>query len=244
MRQADSSPVLQEARVVLHADLGRIGYGPAWELQRRLHTLRRQRQVPHVLLTLEHEPVITLGRRAKPEHVLAPPEELRRRGVELFPVERGGDVTYHGPGQLVMYPIVDLKALGLDLHRYVWNLEEVMIRTAQALGVHAFRRPGYPGAWTTRGKLGAVGVHVSGWVTLHGLAFNVDLSFNGFEFIVPCGLHGVRADCLAEALGRPLGLDEVTPRAVETFAQVFEVEVVPVAGEVIRQWTAAPSLRG
>ncbi len=232
-----------ENRAVLHGDVGRMAYGPALELQRRLHALRRHNVIPDVLLTLEHEPVITLGRGARAEHVLASSQELQRLGVEVFPSERGGDVTYHGPGQLVMYPILDLKALGLDVHGYVENLEEVMIRTARAFGVPAYRKPGFPGAWTSQGKIGAVGIHVKGWVTLHGLAFNVDLTLNGFALIVPCGLQGVEAVALADLAGRPISILEATEQALRAFAEVFEVELVPVAGEVIRQWSS-PSPSG
>lgn len=227
-----------ETKAVLHAELGRIRYGPALELQRRLHARRREGQVPDVLLSLEHTPVITLGRRGKESHILASPEELARLGVEVFPIERGGDVTYHGPGQLVLYPILDLRGYRLDLHRYVRNLEEVMIRTAQAFGVRAQRRTGFPGAWAERGKLGAVGIHVNGWVTLHGLALNVDLHPNGFDLIVPCGLAGVRTVSIAELAGRPIPLGEAALVALNAFSELFGVDLIPVGGEVIRGWAS------
>jgi hypothetical protein len=137
--------------------LGRVPYGPVLELQRRLHSLRREGKIPDLLLSLEHEPVITLGRDGRNDHLLLPQDELRRMGVEIYAVERGGAATYHGPGQLVLYPVLDLRELGLGVREYVRQLEEVMIRTGKALGVELFRRPGYPGAWHRKGKSGSSG---------------------------------------------------------------------------------------
>lgn len=224
-------------RTVLHADLGRIAYGPALALQRRLHALRREGWIPDVVLSLEHTPVITIGRQGDEGHILAPPEELARHEVEVYPVERGGDVTYHGPGQLVLYPILHLREAGLDLHRYVWNLEEVMIRAARRFGVEADRRPGFPGAWHGSGKLGSVGVHVRGWVTIHGLALNVDLHPDLFPLIVPCGIAGARAVSLSTLVGRPVSVAAARDAALAAFADVFGANLLPVDGEVVARWT-------
>ncbi len=217
-------------------DLGRIRYGPALALQQRLHTLRREGKAPDVVLALEHDPVITVGRSGNEEHILLSRDELARRGVEVFPVERGGDVTYHGPGQLVLYPILDLRERGRDLRRFVWALEEIMIRTARAFGVEVHRRPGFPGVWHESGKLGAVGIHVRHWVTMHGLALNVDLKPNGFQWIVPCGIAGAKAVSLADVVNRPIPLARVKGALRAAAADVLGVEFVPVGGEVIAEW--------
>jgi len=224
-------------REITHAALGRAPYGPVLEIQRRLHALRRAGHVPDILISVEHEPVITVGRLGSGEHILADPKVLSRMGVEVYRVERGGDVTYHGPGQLVLYPILDLREHGRDLKRYVASLEEVMLRTARHFGVEAHRRPGFPGVWLGLRKLGSVGVHVRGWVTMHGLALNVDLRPNLFSLIVPCGLHGVEAVSLTELAGRPVPLTEVREVALGFFAEVFGVRLVPLDREVLTEWT-------
>lgn len=224
---------------VLWAELGRVRYGPALELQRHLHLLRARGEVEDMVLSLEHEPVITIGRRGTAEHILAPPEELRRLGVEVVSVERGGDVTYHGPGQLVLYPILDLRGWGRDLRAYVGSLEEIMIRTARTFGVEAFRREGYPGVWHERGKLGAVGVHVRDWVTMHGLAFNVDLDPDGFRLIVPCGIPGSRAVSLADLLGRPVAVEAARDAMRRAAAEVWGASLVPAGEELIATWKNA-----
>lgn len=221
---------------VLWAELGRVPYGLALELQHRLHALRARGEIGDTVLSLEHAPVITIGRRGRPEHILASPDELRRLGVEVFPVERGGDVTYHGPGQLVLYPILDLRGWGRDLRRYVWSLEEIMIRTAQAFGVEATRREGFPGVWHGGEKLGAVGVHVRDWITMHGLAFNVDPDPDGFALIVPCGIPGARAASLAGILGRPVSLDEARAAMRAAAPEVWGAALVPAREEVITAW--------
>ncbi len=225
-------------RAVLWARLGRVPYGEALELQRYLHRLRCCGEVGDLVLSLEHDPVITLGRSADPRHVLADPLALEAAGVEVVPVERGGDVTYHGPGQLVIYPVVDLRGWGRRLRWYVWALEEVMLRVADAYGITAARVPGRPGIWVGDEKLGAVGVYVRRWVTMHGLALNVDPVPDGFRWIVPCGIHGAGATSLARLLGRPIGVREVEERAMEAFGEVFGASVARVRPEEIGAVTA------
>lgn len=221
------------------ADLGRVRYGPALDLQRRLHALRQQGEVEDIVLFLEHEPVITIGRRGDAGHILLTPDELARAGVEVFPVERGGDVTYHGPGQIVLYPILDLRGWGRDVHRYVHDLEEVMIRIARAFGIEAERRPGFPGVWHERGKLGAVGIHVRNWVTMHGLAFNVDPRPDGFQWIVPCGIPGARAVSLADLLGEPVPMEEAWEAARQAVEDVLGAGLEPVGREEVEAWASA-----
>ncbi|HOC17934.1 MAG TPA: lipoyl(octanoyl) transferase LipB [Vicinamibacterales bacterium] len=207
--------------------LGLVPYGEALELQRALADDRRQGRVGDVLLLLEHPHVITLGARsdAARSNVIATPERLRELGVELFETGRGGDVTYHGPGQLVAYPIFDLRPDRQDVHRYVRDLEEVMIRVTSAFGVEAGRIGGLTGAWVVADKIGAIGVRISRWITSHGFAYNVNTRLEYFNLIVPCGIrdHGVTS--LSKLLGRELPMGEVEDAVVRAFGEVFEAEI-------------------
>lgn len=202
--------------------LGRVPYAEALELQARMVEDRRRGAVPDTLLLLEHPHVITLGTASRPEHVLVGDEELRARSIERFETGRGGDVTYHGPGQLVGYPILDLKPDRKDLHRYLRDLEAVLVETAAAFGVPAFRTPGLTGVWTRGGKVAAIGVRVSsGWISSHGFALNVDTDLEFFGAIVPCGIADRAVTSLTREAGRPVTVDEVRPPLVHAFASVF-----------------------
>lgn len=212
-------------REVVWVPLGRIRYREALELQRSLHSLRRRNEVPNLVLALEHEPVITLGRSADPRHILADPQALEEIGVEVVEVERGGDVTYHGPGQLVLYPILDLRDWKRSVKWYVWALEEVMLRVAGFFGVRAERFPGRPGVWVGNEKLGSIGVYVRDWVTMHGLALNVDLAPDGFSWIVPCGIHGAGVTSISSQAGRPIAVDKAADAAREAFGALFATKV-------------------
>jgi lipoyl(octanoyl) transferase len=204
--------------------LGRIAYGVGLERQQQLVTQRQAGDIPDQLLLLEHDPVFTLGRNARREHVLFPAELLRARGYEVFDTGRGGDVTYHGPGQLVGYPILDLAPDRRDVHRYVRDLEEVMIRTCEDYGIPATRLAGLTGTWVGADKIGAIGVRISRWVTSHGFAFNVATDLAAFELIVPCGIRGHGVTSLTRLLGREVPLPEVADRLAFHFAAVFERE--------------------
>jgi lipoyl(octanoyl) transferase len=189
-------------------ELGRIGYRDALSLQDELVAARRRGEGADTLLLLEHPPVVTLGRSAHGEHLLVPEEVLVARGVELFEVARGGDVTYHAPGQLVGYPIVDLAARDArDVHAWLRTLEEALGDALRALGVPWRRVPGWTGVFVDAPeaarakKIASIGVGVRGWVTLHGFALNVDLDLAGFDAIVPCGLHAVEMTSIARELG-------------------------------------------
>lgn len=202
--------------------LGRIPYGEALAYQEELVRLRRKGDVPDQLLLLEHPPVVTLGTSSQESHVLLTEQERSRKGIELFEVGRGGDVTYHGPGQLVGYPILSLAPDRKDLHRYLRDLEEVLIETLDSFGIHAAREEGYTGVWAPEGKLAAIGVRVSsGWITSHGFALNIDPDLDHFSAIVPCGIHDRSVASMVEVLGRPVELEEVVPRLIESFEKVF-----------------------
>jgi lipoyl(octanoyl) transferase len=208
--------------------LGVVKYGDALDLQKRLVEERKAGRIPDQLLLLQHPPVITLGVRARDErsHVLASPEVLARKGVELFETGRGGDVTFHGPGQLVGYPILDLRPDRLDVHRYVRDLEEVMIGMAAAFGVTASRQPGLTGAWVEQDsgpeKLAAIGVRIARWITSHGFAFNVTTDLDQFNLIVPCGISDKGVTSLQKLLGRTVPMDEVEESAITAMSAVFD----------------------
>ncbi|GMV04301.1 MAG: octanoyltransferase [Gemmatimonadota bacterium] len=202
--------------------LGRVPYGEALALQERLVVDRREGKVEDTLLLLEHPHVITLGTSSRPEHVLADADERAARSIELFETGRGGDVTYHGPGQLVGYPILDLKPDRKDIHRYLRDLEEVLIRVAASFGVEARRVPGLTGVWAGEGKVAALGVRVSsGWITSHGFALNVDTDLRYFGTIVPCGIADREVTSLSRLTGRPVSLEEAHRVVVEHFSDVF-----------------------
>ena len=207
--------------------LGRMRYGEALRLQRELVARRLAREIPDTLILLEHEPVVTLGKVARAEHVLVDRERLATLGVEIFETDRGGDVTFHGPGQIVGYPIVDLNELRRDVKWYLEQLEEVMIRTCARYGIEASRRPGMTGAWVGAEKIGAIGVRVERWVTSHGFAFNVATDLDSFGLIVPCGLRGEGVTSLSARLGRALDLERVTRDVAETFGAVFQRDLRP-----------------
>jgi lipoyl(octanoyl) transferase len=203
--------------------LGRMEYAAALDLQRRAAAARADGEVPDLLFLVEHPHVYTLGRRSRHEHLLATPAELSAVGATLHEVERGGDITYHGPGQLVGYPILDLRRHGTDLHRYLRMLEQTLIDTLAAFGLVAGRIPGLTGVWLGDEKVAAIGVGVRRWITLHGFALNVHVDLSYFDLIVPCGIrdHGVTS--LDRHLSPPPSLETVGDRVVVEFACIFDL---------------------
>jgi lipoyl(octanoyl) transferase len=214
-------------------ELGRREYGPACELQRRIVAARKAGAVPDVLLLCEHPHVITLGRNGKTEHLRASEGVLRQMGVDFHSTDRGGDITYHGPGQIVGYPIVDLAGIRRDVAWYVRQLEEAMIRATAEWGIEATRVPGLTGVWVEvasgEEKLAAIGVHLSRWVTSHGFAYNVSTDLRYFDLIVPCGIAGKRATSLERLLGRAIPSAEAAPRLARHFAEVFGFRLRPAS---------------
>jgi lipoyl(octanoyl) transferase len=223
-------------------ELGLIGYAEAYALQKRVVAARKVDAIGDVLLLCEHTPVITQGRNGKREHLLVSENLLRQRNVEFYESSRGGDVTYHGPGQLVGYPILRLGAIRKDVVWYVRMLEEVMIRASVEFGICAGREEGKTGIWVTSEekdftqssqsekqiaaeKLGAIGVHISRWVTSHGFAYNVATDLRNFDLIVPCGIAGRKATSLEKLLGRSVKVSEVAPKVARHFGEVFELEM-------------------
>jgi lipoyl(octanoyl) transferase len=204
--------------------LGLVAYAEGLALQQRLVEDRKAGRIPDQLLLLQHPPVITLGVKARNDrsHLLATADTLAAEGIELFETGRGGDITYHGPGQLVGYPILDLKPDRCDVHRYVRDLEEVMIRAAASFGVNATRVPGLTGAWVGDDKLAAIGVRIARWITSHGFAFNVGTDLQHFSLIVPCGLAGKGVTSLNTLTGRFVSIDEAETVTAQSFAAVFD----------------------
>jgi len=206
-------------------DLGRVPYMEAWDLQRSLAGAVSQGAIPDTVILLEHPPVVTLGRRTDESAELHIPDTAE---VEVVETDRGGKSTFHGPGQLVCYPILDLKRHGRDVKKYVRNLEEALIRTLAAFDVAGERIEGLTGVWLTRPprKIASIGVHVSRWITTHGYALNVDLDPAPFtEWITACGLEDAMFTTLVRELGRPVGVDDVRPHAAAAIAEVFELEL-------------------
>jgi lipoate-protein ligase B len=220
---------------LLAAPLGTIDYAAALELQRDVARRRIAGEIDEdVLLLLEHPPVVTLGRTAKEGHLVASPERLRTRGVEVFEVERGGDVTFHGPGQLVGYPILDLKRHRRDLHWYLRQVEEALILSLAELGISGERNGGYTGVWTRGRKIASIGVHARDWVTWHGFALNVmtDLSF--FDLIVPCGIPDVQMTSIVRETGDAgVTMGGVIDSVSRAFGQAFGLEVRTVSPEML-----------
>jgi lipoyl(octanoyl) transferase len=219
-------------------DLGTMAYGEALKLQRAVASARISGQIgDDVLLLVEHPPVVTLGRGTKPGHLVASEAQLRARGVELFEVERGGDITFHGPGQLVGYPIVDLKQHRQDLHWYLRQVEEVIIQAMASVGLPCVRNPGLTGVWTAGPdalpaarlkKVASIGVHARDWVTWHGFALNVTTDLSFFDLIVPCGISDVTMTTVEKELGKEFpGRDRVAKAIVQSFESAFSVAAEP-----------------
>jgi len=213
-------------RRALHVHrMGRVDYGETHALQQRLVTARAAGEIADTLLLLEHDPVVTLGRAAKEENVLHSAAALEALGISMHSVGRGGDVTFHGPGQLVGYPIVDLAPDRKDVRKYVHALEETMIRVVADYGIHAGRVGGLNGAWVGDDKIGAVGVRISRWITMHGFGLNVSTDLHYFELIVPCGIQGRGVTSIAAKVGHPVSMDEVETRAARHFGALFDAEL-------------------
>jgi lipoyl(octanoyl) transferase len=205
--------------------LGQVDYGSGLALQRERVAARKAGAIPDTLLLLEHPHVYTLGRNGHRHNILVSASFLRSHGADFFETDRGGDVTYHGPGQLVGYPIINLTEHRRDIAWYMRSLEEVFIRVAADYGIEAGRLPGAAGVWVGNNKLVAVGVHISRWVTSHGFAFNIDTDLRYFDWIVPCGLRGRGVTSLQRLLGYAPELEEVAGKVIDAFGEVFSLEM-------------------
>jgi lipoate-protein ligase B len=218
-------PSQTEPRPCLVVEAATIGYNPAWELQKRLRDRVASGDLPGVLLLLEHPHVLTLGRRGDASDILATPEELEELGVEVHHVDRGGEVTYHGHGQLVGYPIVDIRRWSMGPLAYVRGLERLLVATLADFGIHAESDDRPTGVWVGAAKIAAIGVKISRGVTTHGFALNVDPDLTYFDRIVPCGMPEVPVTSMADLRHGPIAVDEVVPALTAQFAEMFGVAV-------------------
>jgi len=208
----------------VHLPLGHADYAATYRLQQHLHGLRSRDDIADSILTVEHDPVLTIGRSGSRESILVPQEVLTREGISVFEVDRGGDITYHGPGQLVVYPIVDLREQGRDLRRYIRNLEQSVIDLLADLEVDAVRRPGFPGVWVGSRKIASIGVHVRNWVTRHGIALNVDVDRFHFGMIRPCGLE-IEIVSLNELTPKSFAISDLIEPHLAQLSRLFGWEV-------------------
>lgn len=213
------------------AKLGRLEYGKALAMQEKLLALRQEGKIGDTLLLVEHPPVLTVGRRGEYANILLPVEELKAAGVEVFDVNRGGDVTYHGPGQIVGYPIMDLNEYGRDIKDYVCKIEEVFIRLLKDdYGIIAHRdEKKYTGVWVGNNKITAIGIAVKRWVTMHGFAFNVNTDLEHFRWINPCGITDKGVTSLEKLLGHKEDFEKLNDRVINYFSQVFCIEMKEIS---------------
>jgi lipoate-protein ligase B len=220
-------------------DIGRTRYAEAWRLQQRLWDLRRAGRVGDVLLYTEHEHVYTIGKGGDANHLLATGNELREAGVDFFEIDRGGDVTYHGPGQIVGYPIIDLHNYYTDLHRYLRSLEETIIVALRSFGIVGTREEGLTGVWVNGEKIAAIGVKASRWITMHGFALNVSTDLTRFSRIIPCGIFHKGVTSMNAVLGRAVDTADVQARLTEAFRSVFDCRTETVSKEELIRVTSA-----
>ncbi len=220
--------LVQAARnTVRYCNMGRTRYAPMWDLQKSLHTLIADNRSPDIFLINEHDHVYTLGKSGDPNHLLADAQELKNSGAEFYPIDRGGDITYHGPGQIVGYPILNLERFKKDIHWYLRQLEEVIIRTLNYFDISGKRSGGETGVWIGEEKIAALGIKVSRWVTMHGFAFNIHPDLSYFERIIPCGIFHKGVTSMTEVLKEDISLDRVIPVLVREFESVFNVTLLP-----------------
>ena len=221
----------QEAWIL---NLDTVPYDEALELQKKLVELRSRDCIHDTLILLEHPPVFTVTREATRRHLLASPQALAEKGIAVHQTNRGGDITYHGPGQLVGYPIISLKGRGRDLHRYIRSLEEIIILVLQEYGIRGYRDSINAGVWVDGDKIAAIGIAVkASWTTMHGFSFNISPDLSHYSFIVPCGIVGRGVTSLAKSLGRQVSRQEVQDRLVHYFEEVFEVTCREVSMEEV-----------
>ncbi|MCP4583005.1 MAG: lipoyl(octanoyl) transferase LipB [candidate division Zixibacteria bacterium] len=202
-------------------ELGRTDYKSAWDLQKKLVSLRSRGKIPDCLIITEHDPVVTMGRASSKDNLLISREELQNQGIEFFKIERGGDITFHGPGQIVAYPILDLTNRGRDLHRYLRDLEQIIIETLIEFKIKATTKKGLTGVWVANHKLAAIGVAVSRWISYHGMALNVNTDLDYFNHINPCGITQFPVGSISSILGKKADIEKAVKSLSNNFAKYF-----------------------
>jgi lipoyl(octanoyl) transferase len=216
---------------LLVVNLGTTKYADAWELQKEIFSARLSQRIGDVLLLTEHESVFTFGKGADKNHLLADDEELAKKKIDMFWIDRGGDVTYHGPGQIVGYPIIDLNNHYNDVHRYLRDLEEMIIRTLEEYSVHGSREKEFTGVWVKDEKIAAIGVKISKWITMHGFAFNINTDISFYDRIIPCGIFHKGVTSLHHVLGKRIEVAEVYEKLIIHFVEIFGFEVKQTSKE-------------
>ncbi|MBZ0204477.1 MAG: lipoyl(octanoyl) transferase LipB [Ignavibacteria bacterium] len=204
-----------------HINLGKADYKEVWDLQKKIHLFKQKNYIDDVILTVEHNHVYTLGKTGDRDHILISDDEMKSRGISYYEIDRGGDITYHGPGQLVVYPIFDLNNHYKDTHRFLRELEEVVIQTLAEFNITAHREDEYTGVWVGEEKICAIGIKVSKWITMHGLALNVNSDLSYFEKIIPCGIFHKGVTGIKNILGSDLPIDTVNSNIINSIKKVF-----------------------
>jgi lipoyl(octanoyl) transferase len=216
--------ILVKSKKLTYYNLGTIDYKEAWDLQKSIFDLRYQKKIDDVLLLLEHPHTYTLGKTANKQNLVGSDEFLKKNKVSVYDIDRGGDITYHGPGQIVGYPIIDLNDWKKDTHKYLRALEEILIQVCAEYGLQAERNPKYTGVWIEERKIGAIGIKVSRWISMHGFAFNVNTDLSLFNGIIPCGINDKEVTSLQKELGREIDLQEVKSKILNHTLQIFDYE--------------------
>jgi lipoate-protein ligase B len=213
--------LLNKRRELFYCNLGLIDYKEAWDLQRETHELRVKNEVPDILYLLEHPNTYTLGKTANHNNLIGSEEYISSNHISVYDIDRGGDITYHGPGQIVGYPIISLNEWEKDTHKYLRALEETIIRTCRAYGINGGREPRYTGVWVVERKIAAIGIKVSRWITMHGFAFNVNTDLSFFSGIIPCGIKDKEVTSIKREIKREVSINDVKAGLVENFVGLF-----------------------
>jgi lipoate-protein ligase B len=216
-------------------ELGTEEYGKVFELQKQLNQARRNGTIPDTVIFLEHHPCFTVGRHGGFDHILVSNQFLEQQGIRVYETDRGGDITYHGPGQLVCYPILDLNGFGRDVHLYAHQMEETLIRTLECFGIVAGRKEEYPGVWAGAAKIGAEGIGVQHWVTMHGVSLNVSPDLRHFSFIVPCGISTLGVTSMEQALGYPVDMALVRQEMRRQLSEIFDLVLEEISMEKVKE---------
>jgi lipoate-protein ligase B len=217
------SGMIKKAVVV---NLGRTSFGDTWGMQKKIFDMREASRIPDILILNEHNHVYTIGKSGCGDHLLASKEELLKNNVEVYNIDRGGDITYHGPGQLIGYPILDLTDHYLDIHRYLRDLEEVIILTLGEYRINAHRDKEFTGVWVGNEKIAAIGIKVSRWITMHGFALNIATDLSYFDRIIPCGIFHRGITSMNKVLGNDIPTDDVAASIIRNFSEVFNCQIV------------------
>jgi lipoyl(octanoyl) transferase len=204
-----------------HIDLGQTGYREAWDIQKKAHFEKQHGKEEDIIFTVEHEHVYTLGKTGDRNHILLSEKEMQEQGISYYEIDRGGDITYHGPGQLVVYPIIDLNHFYKDTHRYLRDLEETVILTLKDLGIDSHREEEYTGVWVGEEKICAIGIKVSRWITMHGIAFNINTDLSYFDKIIPCGIFHKGVTSVEKITGSKADMEKVKRLFLNNFRNVF-----------------------